>query len=367
MNAARGFGAIAVVLTTYAAACAKDLSQLEPFPCAKDGTCPDGMACVPGTGCITPRIDSPCTADTDCKKASVDATCILGACVTICDRVPCPEGRTCVRTTVPAERPNDSPVAGAACMLPCDTGSCPAGLVCVQLGTGQNVCTNGTIPDYVPIGAPCVDGKCPGHDGSVACSGGTCVKRGCPCEPGMICTRREGGSLGVCLPDCTGGEACPSGSVCKTLWYADKKACMAPGSEAPACIGTEDTQPCTTFACGASGRRPTSCSGNCNTLPDGTCPKNADKSAFFGCGVEDPPQCYCTCNDGFTGVDCNDGTSCNSNNCQGRVWGCKPTAPPSCNADTDGYSGTCVCNDGKRIPFSCGGGTTCEKICQTPP
>lgn len=367
MNGRRAVASAVAIVAIYTAACAKDLSALEPFPCATDGTCPAGLACVAGTGCVTPKIDTPCVKSTDCSKASRDAACLRGACVTICERTPCPAGRVCVRATLKRTDvfgTSSSEVAG--CMRACDAEACPAGLTCVELGTGEKVCTDGTAPDYVPVGSPCLDGECPGHDGSVKCVfGGTCAKDGCPCEDGFVCSRRDGVG-GVCLPDCTVSGTCANGSICKSLRFDGKKACMAPASSVSGCIAVENGKTCPSFECGVSGKRP-SCSGNCNTLPDGTCPLNANESAFFGCANEDPPRCHCMCSPGFTGVDCEDGTSCNSNNCQGKLWGCKRTTQPSCADDTDGFSGTCVCRDGRRVGFACGGGTTCEERCLAEP
>jgi len=196
-------------------------------------------------------------------------------------------------------------------------------------------------------------------------------------EPLPLCVSNSGGCVdasgqpcqGGCLVDCTNGGSCPKGLACTSV-NAGYKACLGPSSTGSiaACSSVSNAQSCgTNFVCGVSGNMPgPAAAPNPNTLPDGTCPINTDLQRISGCAGT---VCYyCACLIGYTGVLCSNGTSCNTDNCTGQLWGCKPTAPPAppgCTGTTSGFSGTCNCVNGKTVTFACGGsGASCEQLCE---
>jgi hypothetical protein len=82
-----------------AAGCAQDLTDLAPFPCAGDGTCPESLTCAtsitaePGGTCV-----AECSSSIECEEGSrcsqVDGA---GACLPECEPfgTDCDPGTTC--------------------------------------------------------------------------------------------------------------------------------------------------------------------------------------------------------------------------------------------------------------------------------
>jgi len=145
-------GAVALLLVTVtcvAGGCARDLASLLPFPCADDGTCPDGFACnsadPPGLygACELPHADTICGQPAmnnfvDCTLAGSGFACTDNLCVPPCgtNGATCPEGRGCIDDTY--------------CLLVCtQSQSCPAGLVCKPDFKGNDFCLP---PGSIPFG-----------------------------------------------------------------------------------------------------------------------------------------------------------------------------------------------------------------------
>jgi hypothetical protein len=271
-------------------ACIPSLDDLERFPCANDGSCPRGLSCTPGVGCVRAAIDSPCiVGQTNCASAGQGATCALGLCTVACDeRRPCGSGHTC----------SSPPSAGeGVCTPTCgEDGSCPPGLTCRPLGYENARGCLGPISKS-PLGGPCeTTASCDGSGTAVECILGVCTVP-CspekPCEKGQLCSAlREGGG---CLPDCTNGERCAQGLECRPIGYSGKKACVGASAPAP-CSSDLATDPkhcgtCTT-ACKAS----ESCEG-------GTC-----KCTKLTCGAACVDGTTDARNCGACGKDCGTGT-----------------------------------------------------------
>ena len=66
----------AMTLPLVAAGCLKSLDDLAPFPCADDGTCPDGFGCNAGS----------------CVKGAANTTCGVGCNTCLGQMFNCPAG-----------------------------------------------------------------------------------------------------------------------------------------------------------------------------------------------------------------------------------------------------------------------------------
>jgi hypothetical protein len=149
----RRFVITAVTLATLAGAAGCKSSK--PVPCAQDGTCADGLACL-GTVCAQPKPLNACQAGTDCGRAAPNEACVLldGAPVeaAICARrcaadTDCSAGETCAPGTT---------VDGAAqrgCLPSCRLGAtvCASAydappLSCREIAGGGARCTPGAPP-----------------------------------------------------------------------------------------------------------------------------------------------------------------------------------------------------------------------------
>src|SRR5262249_20117243 len=143
-------GIVALVL----AACIPQLEDMTPFPCANDGTCPSGLSCTQGVGCVRAALDSPCVSGvTNCSTAGEGATCTLGICTVACDeKRPCGSGHVC-----------SAPLAAGTgvCVADCTADSaCPQGLSCRPLGHDN---ASGCLGpgQKAPLDGPCAaDGDC---------------------------------------------------------------------------------------------------------------------------------------------------------------------------------------------------------------
>lgn len=75
---ARALGAVLLA----SSACIPGLEEMVPFPCASDGTCPLGLACVE-QACRAPALGGACQATTRCENAAPGGACVLGVCATV--------------------------------------------------------------------------------------------------------------------------------------------------------------------------------------------------------------------------------------------------------------------------------------------
>jgi hypothetical protein len=234
------------VVVGFATSCAQPLAELVPFPCAQDGTCPAGLACVPGVGCSFAALDALCGPETDCG---------------------------------------------------------PSGGVC-QLG----LC-------------------------AAACAGG--------CGAGRVCS--AAGGEGVCLVDCTAGEACPEHLACAPLWHGGKRGCVPPSQTFAACASSELEAP---PVCGSDGF----------TVQ---CPSGGRCAAHSTC----LPNNQCECEPGYVPWNCQSGGSCASASCAFPNWWCLPVGiPGACAAAGTWAPGAWRCTDGRVLAPRCG--TDCETACR---
>jgi hypothetical protein len=287
-----------VILGLVVIACIPSLEDLASFPCANDGSCPRGLSCTPGRGCVRASIDSPCVAGhTDCEGAQQGSICALGLCTVPCDeRRPCAAGHTC----------SSPPSAGeGACTPTCgDDESCPPGLACRPLGYGNARGCLGPIASS-PLGGPCDTSEgCAGGGSAVSCHLGVCTvpcSPESPCDKGQLCSSYRGS--GACLPECTNDERCAQGLECRPVGYERKKVCVGPAADVSSCSADLATDPA---HCGT-------CERACKA--DQACAAGACVCAKTVCGdacadlPTDPRHC------GQCGRDCNSGT-CTGGQCQ---------------------------------------------------
>jgi hypothetical protein len=190
--------------------CAKSLISLAPFPCAMDGTCPDGFTCVTqqgGTACY-PSLSCP-GGQSQCGDACADVSSDAANCGG-CGQA-CAPGNTCCQ--------------GACADLTSDAAHCGS---CDNACQNAKSCLSGTCactPEQTTCAGDCADlktdmnncGTC-GH----ACSNAYCFSGAChACKPYE--------------------QACPGGCVSNT----DPNNC---GSCGNSCNG----QPCTGGVCGSN-------------------------------------------------------------------------------------------------------------------
>ena len=189
-----------LVLLLVCTGCAKELSELSPFPCALDQSCPLGLVCVPGIGCTAARLDGLCTPETDCAPAG--GSCRLGICATGCAPA-CAPGRVCARSA-----------GEEACVVDCaDGGVCPAGLQCKPLWHGDRrgclpaertpAACLATVPEAKPVcGAASFNVPC--GNGKSCVENSHCLPNGtsCDCNPGFIPW------------SCANDQACSSANHC---------------------------------------------------------------------------------------------------------------------------------------------------------
>jgi hypothetical protein len=92
MLAAPRFSGLAVVVALAAEGCV-DPADLAPFPCARDGGCPQGMLCNPDRQCVRGNVESTgsgqpiCeTPGSECEQTccSSSQSCVGGNCIEQC-------------------------------------------------------------------------------------------------------------------------------------------------------------------------------------------------------------------------------------------------------------------------------------------
>jgi hypothetical protein len=174
------------------ASCAKDARGLVPFPCAEDGTCPSGLSCMPGVGCVVPSQDAPCDRGTQCTIAGKGYGCGLGTCTVPCRDGVCDPGRVCVHQD-----------GEPWCLLDCTAAACPDGLVCrdTYVGGGK-VCVGAAVsfPACVRVAiasecqaVPVPAFQCGASYFTVACGNGRfCTVNSTCSTDGQHCTCNDG-------------------------------------------------------------------------------------------------------------------------------------------------------------------------------
>lgn len=323
--------------------------------CTTSGACPSGLTCggkdrngrrqctPPGAG-----IGDACTGTGACGLAVLGATCSQGICAVPCSNaLPCSGGAgvsVCSSSTASA----------GVCLDVCSSdATCAPGLKCKTWFDGTTkVCT----ADAAALDAACAtDGAACGPAGAQAvCAGGACVpfcSSGACSLAGRVCTKGAGGPAGVvagCVTDCTGGAACTAPLTCQGLWHDGKSGCVA--RALPACAGPTAASQCS--LCGNRDAWNVAC-GNGIFCPDNsTC--NGTTS--------------CTCNAGFTAMNCSNQTCGGSVTCTYPNYWCKPNTTPTqitCTGVPGGLTGSCACADGRTVAVACGTGasSTCEFLC----
>jgi hypothetical protein len=220
-------------LALAAAACAESAAQLEPFPCAADGTCGGGLECVPGIGCIqvvTCDPTDPLTCDAPLPKCA--AMNLGGGLQPLC--IP--------QTGSVAE---DQPCAPPATF---GQDTCAPGLVCTTLDT--------------PASQPACRKFCAAST---------------DCEPAQSCvfllTVTNVSNYGICATSCeVFSDTCDAGETCAVDFSVDQVSwaphCRAEGPGAPGalCGGADD--------CGANALCQSPDGGNavCQALCDASHP-----------------------------------------------------------------------------------------------
>lgn len=339
------------------ASCAKDSSELKPFPCGKDGSCPTGWYCVPQRGCaeladLTALKPFPCTETKGALSCPTGWYCVTETgCMEATDlprlepfpcrtewsgAKSCAEGFFCV-TNVGCTRDLEGHIP-----FPCPTsGACPSGLACLP-GKG---CAH-AVPD-----APCspsVDCSSAGSD--FTCRMGICAQEctNATCPSGRSCSTADS----TCLLDCTSGQTCPAGLECQPLWYGGRKGCLPPGMGPMACRTVTTSQSCTPVSFVCPDFSVTCKSGSTSWK----CPRHANCVGTNSCA----------CGYGYSEKMCS-GENCPQGKCPADfVWGCKIN-PDSlgCADATGGFAGACTCIDGRTLQFSCSSPSqTCESLCQ---
>jgi hypothetical protein len=211
-------GAFLTVLGVAAAsACSQTLSELAPFPCAQDNSCPAGLTCVAGVGCTTGVLyDQACG---DGGSPCAEGKCVAGLCLPSCQTGPaCDPGRVCSYPPLP---PNQTPSV-ASCILDCSATPCPSGLSCQQLDGTKKGCVSS--PALASLDQPCATPQdCQVLYGATplpfTCSRGVCapfcVSPGDSCaDPKRTCNAVLPVEYSGCLVDCTMGQPCPAGLTC---------------------------------------------------------------------------------------------------------------------------------------------------------
>ena len=367
------------------AACAKDAASLAPFPCAADNTCPSGVLCLPGTGCVTPQPDALCPSGNDCSAGLV---CTVGRCEPPCSSSGgCVAGRVC------------SGGDGGVCLAECAAGtSCPGKLECAELWQpGEKAC----MPSGVGFESSCAtEGAACGPVGASAiCNQGACgiaCKDGAGCPSGQLCTAQSG--IGICVADCADGGTCPSGRACAGLWFGAEVGCLAndAGLDSP-CSGSGGCGPlganavCDLGRCEIASQSGAGCpaglvpstdasSGVCLTpCADGLCPSGGVCNGPYasggnfclpaGAGVGEPCDggaCAplgsgAICDNGLCALPCNGaadaGTSDAGPSCPGGFLCSAASGAGSCLPDCTSSN---ICPAGLNcVPFFSGGSNVC--------
>ncbi len=377
-NAALG---CALACAMALAGCASPVEDLTPFPCADDGNCPAGLACIPGVGCTKARLDAACQASTRCEDAAGGASCTTGICSLSCqDGAGCPEGRVC-----------SAREGAGACLLDCATAPCPAGLSCIDLwrdGLRGCALSQADYPACLSRETLGYQRVCGQGNMSVACSTGgfcptdsTCIDGFCWCNPGFAALSCAGAPCNSactwpnfwCVPEradlacaavngwwpqvfhCADGRAspfdCGTPQSCETWCEAADSGCdtvtqNCTASAAPKCTITSD----------ASGNGSHSCVASTGTLgPGETCSRIAED--YTGVGHDD-----CAAGGFCSAYGAPGGTRACSDFCR---WDAQCPAGSSCLSFDALVPQDGLCQAGCELFSGCSAGMTCTPAITT--
>jgi hypothetical protein len=357
--------------------CAKDLADLAPFPCAKDGSCSSGLACV-NSSCVRPE-----------QVTELTASCA--------DSSECPSGHTCVQGTgcVPDESAVDYTP------FPCEPDkTCRASLQCVP---GAGCVADDDLHNYTPFACKS-DNTCPSSLNcvpKVGCAEAdecSVLKQDCPTSrPKCALVKIGGTNYAQCVPqtassgvgaacsiDTSGLDDCDKGLRCDPSSRECEKFCgtsvKCSSSEICGSIGSGDFGTCTQSCDPVAG-----CQGgsNCvlvNTIPAAPmpfmCAPVGSKDEGLECSsLQDCRQgmsCFtqrcrraCTSNS----ESCGESGSCHREGsnawgtCQCQLFGC--TEGQNCRvvgSDNDGFkTDVCMPVGSKTIGAKCTSGLDCPR------
>lgn len=334
-----------------AAGCAKTLDELEPYPCASDGSCPDGRTCNAAMLCTKAHVDSLCKAgQTDCSTAAPGATCTLGVCGQLCDgnRITCPNDRVCTVARGAG--------GSGACLKGCaEDADCPEQLVCRRLdvrdGEVVKACISPTSASV--IGAHCTaDEDCTRQGASLVCFANVCTQRcksSADCGEGSVCPAGGGG----CLQDCSSdAQVCENDQECVPVWAGSERGCVGKGQSLPACGSVKPLFLCNGL-CGTS-RNDVVCANDSAA----TCP--ADATCVEGGKCRCPSARACSEDRLTAGRKCTEQAPCLD-----EPWWCEPSLTNvGCDTDVSRMMAYCNCRDGRMLLSMCGSQGTCEARCQ---
>jgi hypothetical protein len=249
---------VAIVLV-LANACYSGLGSLAAFPCALDGTCPNGFDCNAGKQCVPSQQCD--TGDVSCGGSCVDVSTDssnCGQCGVTCAATQSCCNYVCVEVSSDSENCGScgnkclGGAKGQTCLnsvCTCMTGEtlCSSAGGCIDTATNENNC--GACQKVCSTNEGCTGGKC------------TCMApyTSCPSGSGSVCTNTSSDSshCGSCGTVCSGGRQCggsPPSCQCPT------GTTYCPGTETCASFSTDPLN------CGGCG---TVCASN--VCQNGTC------------------------------------------------------------------------------------------------
>jgi hypothetical protein len=167
---------LAVVVALLAPACAVDLVDLAPFPCAADSTCPESLMCAVGASrdAVGICLDS-CASSGECQDGSSCGPAAGGnACLPECQPFgyDCELGTTCRLSPLAGDQgffATCSVIGDGERLASCETSiDCPANTSCMARGAEPLACRPNCDADH-------------------------------PCRRGMTCEPLLPSSAGVCF------------------------------------------------------------------------------------------------------------------------------------------------------------------------
>ena len=350
-------------------------------PCAPNGQCEEGAACVGGT-CRDDVIGAACNTNSDCSNIEECAQCAnqqMATCHALgLEHAGCTLGAgACGGDCLPVldcydPVPNDNSV-NAWCLNRCngpdDCKGCE-GSSCLQLGAVADgfETTGASGPGH------CYNCKAVLHD--VCSANAPCCQAGAECQEngagsGECCLVSDGSVACVSTNDCcnpqTGGVS--NGNVCARSGASASgttcQACHGPNQHCDSiadCCDLEDLTLCAPSTAGGD----TACSAchalnaYCRTGSDccsGQCINNACKSGPGGpCNIHDP---------GNGKSDCINNLPCNCANADGNGV-CDRAIPPGFSCDPLSATAQCLCDLGETGNMCASNGTTdacCAGLC----
>ena len=309
----------------------------------------DPLSCAPGAWCVG-GFDA-YNPDAFCQK-----TCGIGS------DGKCPAGSTCVQMgssyagcQVQGQKGQGESCAGAPT-------SCKAGFWCLGPQGGEfcsQLCKNGApagSQDACPSGTWCSTWK--GGQGSCLPAGSSgvgtaCAKKPLSCSAGSFCQSWGQGPAPVCIAECSGTGACPSGTDCKDFGQAGKY-CQPSGGKPQGQFCASTAECAVGSVCIAAGQPHAICSQQCKQ--DADCGALGGKAGGLWCGV------------GKWGGYClPDGSGGEFASCYGKAWQCHkglvclgdPSSNPAafCAKECSGFAS--VCGAGAKCQYLGGGQSWC--------